>query len=193
MTTVVDLGPIDWGKIWGDRAGLVSPEHLTELNAISPATHTMSPGYWRNLFASYPEVINRAGYISQYYVRPGQTPKYHGTSQDKPMTAVQSMNVFVSNTIDTTRKEAEAMMAKKVHPIAQGFIVIGRETGATKVAEKVVDIVGNVGATATNLVDGVKNISNDFKDASEHSTEILRGIMIGGAVLVGAYVYSAVK
>lgn len=193
MTTVVDLGPVDWGKIWGDRAGLVTPEHLADLNAISPGTHSMSPGYWRNLFASYPEVVSKAGYIAQFYVRPGQTPKYHGTSQDKPMTKVQSMNTFVSNTVETNRKEADAMMAKTVHPIAQGFIIIGRETGATKAVEKVVDVVGNLGATVNNVVDGVKNISNDFRDASEHSTEIIRGLMIGGAVLVGAYVYSAVK
>lgn len=193
MTTVVDFGPIDWGRIWGDRAGLVSEAHLVELNAISPATHTMSPGYWRNLFSSYPEVIGRAGYISQYYVRPGQTPNYVGTSQDKPLGSVQSMNTYVSNTIDTTRKEAAAMMAKKVHPIGQGFIIIGRETGATKAVEKVADIVGNVGATIINIVDGVKNVSNNFKDASEHTTEILQGAMAVGVVVLGAYVYSAVK
>lgn len=193
MTTVVDLGPIDWGRIWGDRASLVSAEHLTELNSISPATHTMSPGYWRNLFASYPEVTSRAGFISQYYVRPGQTPKYYGTSQDKPMANVQSMNTFVKNTIETTRKEADAMMAKKVHPIGQGFIIIGRETGATKAAEKIIDIAGNVGATVINVVDGVKNVTDDFKDASKHTGELLKGAMAVGAILVGAYVYSSVK
>lgn len=193
MTTVVDLGPVDWGRIWGDRAGLVSPEHLTELNAISPGTHSMSPGYWRNLFASYPEIISKAGYISQFYVRPGQTPKYYGTTQDKPMTKVTAMNTFVANTVEKNKKEAEAIHDNAPHPIVQGFIIIGRETGITKAAEKVGGIVENLGSTVSNVADGVKNVSNNFKNASEHSTEIIQGLMIGGLALVGAYVYSAVK
>lgn len=193
MTSVIDFGPIDWGRIWGDRASLVSAEHLTDLNGISPATHTMSPGYWRNLFSSYPEVISRSGFISNYYVLPGKTPKYVATEQDKPMGSVQSMNTYVNNSIDTTRKEAAAMMAKKVHPIGQGFIIIGRETGATKLAEKVIDIVGNAGTTITNIVEGVKDLTDDFKDASKHSKELLQGAMAVGAVVLGAYVYSSVK
>lgn len=193
MTSVVDLGPVDWGRIWGDRAGLVNAEHLAELNKISPATHSMSPGYWRNLFASYPEVTSRAGYISQFYVRPGETPKYYGTSQDKPMTNVQSMNLFTKNTIETNRKEADAMMANTLHPVAQGFIIIGRETGATKAVEKVGDVVNNLGATAMNVLDGVKNLSNDFKEGSKYSGEIMKGALAIGAIIAGAYVYSSVK
>lgn len=194
MNTVVDFGPVDWGKIWGDRAGLVNEKHLQDLNAITAATHLANPGYWRNLFSSYPEVISNSGLISQRYTLPGRVPSYHNTSQDKPMIGVQSMNLAVDYRHEQASIEHQAFMAAPPpSPFKTALYVAGRETGATKVVEKVGDVVNNVGATASNLLDGVNTLSSKFKDLTSDADTKINQIFVVGGVIAAAYVYSLVK
>ena len=197
MTTVIDFGPVDWGKIWGDRATLVSSAHLTDLNSISNATHLSSPGYWRNLFSSYPEVISNQGFIAQHYVLPGREPSRKTTTQEKPMLSTQAMNVAVTAKNTLAREEHNLFLSKKPPDMFhQTLYSIGRDTGVTAAGEKVVAVVNKVGDTASkvgstveNLVNAANNAASNLNDLSSNTSTIY----LIGAILVGSIIYSNVK
>lgn len=94
MGTVIDLGPVDWGQIWAHRGAWVSPAHFAELNAITNATHLSHPGYWRNLFASYPEVAAKAGQIAHQFLIPGRVEQHFASQMAIPMIKPDAMNSF---------------------------------------------------------------------------------------------------
>lgn len=197
MTTVIDFGPVDWGKIWGERASLVSPQHLNDLNAISAASHLSNPGYWRNLFASYPEVISRAGFIANHYVRPGQTPKAFATSHATTMITPQAMNIAIADRVKNSQLEHQEFLSQKPPDMFhQTLYSMGRDSGVTAAGEKAVTVVKNVGTaienvgtTAANLVDAAKNLTNDLKNVTDNSGTIY----VVGALLVGSIIYANVK
>lgn len=202
MTTVIDLGPVDWGRIWADRAGLVTADELKQLNAISNATHSAAPGYWRNLFASFPDVIANAGQIARLYVRPGQTPTAFRTEQLARMPEPANMNKQVEDKRNEAIREVEARRAlTPPHPITQGFIIIGRQIkdevpGVRKgieIAEKVGDTITNVADTVSNLAGAAKNLSSDASNLTKGAEGLIQNMMLVGGVVAAAYVYSQVK
>lgn len=202
MTTVIDLGPVDWGRIWADRSGLVSADHLKELNAISNATHSAHPGYWRNLFASFPEVVSSAGQIARLYVRPGQTPTAFRTEQPARMPEPANMNKQVEDSRNQTIREVEARRAlTPPHPITQGFIIIGRQIkdevpGVRKgieIVEKVGDTVSNIADTVSNIAGAAKNLTGDASNLTKDAEAFIQKAMLVGGVVAAAYVYSLVK
>lgn len=201
MSTVVDLGPVDWGRIWADKAGLVSPDHLKELNAISNTTHSTHPGYWRNLFASYAEVISNAGQIARLYVRPGQTPATFTTHQPARMPEPGKMNKQVEDVRNQTLREVEAAKAlSPPHPIAQGFIIIGREIKEIPAVKKVTEIVEKVGDTVSNTADAVSNLAGAAKNLTGNAgkltanfEESIQQVLLVGGIVAAAYAYSLVK
>lgn len=203
MTTVIDLGPVDWGRIWQDRAGLVSVDHLKELNSISNAVHSSAPGYWRNLFASFPEIVSNAGQIARLYVRPGQEPKSFVTTQPARMPEPASMNKQVEDKRNQTIREVEEMRAASaaLHPVTRGFMYLGqRVKDEVPIVKKAVDLVEKVGDTAANLVDAASNIAGaakdltgDASDFTKDAKEVVQKVMLAGGVIAAAYVYSLVK
>jgi hypothetical protein len=202
MTTVIDLGPVDWGRIWADRAGLVTADELKTLNEITNATHSAHPGYWRNLFASFPDVISNAGQIARLYVRPGQTPTAFATSQPARMPEPANMNKQVEDKRNQTIREVEAMNAlKPPHPITQGFIIIGRQIkdevpGVRKgieIAEKIGDTVSNLADTISNIAGAAKNLTDGANDFTKDAEKMAQKVMLVGGVVAAAYVYSLVK
>lgn len=202
MSTVVDLGPVDWGRIWGDRAGLVTPEHLAQLNTITAQTHLSAPGYWRNLFASFPEIISSAGQIARLYVRPGQTPTNFTTQQPARMSDPANVNKQTEDRRNQTIREVEQRNAlAPPHPITQGFIIIGREIQENVPAvRKGIEIIEKVGDTVSNVADTVSNVASAAKNLTANASNLTRetegfmqkAVLIGG-VVVAAYVYSLVK
>jgi hypothetical protein len=202
MTTVIDLGPVDWGRIWGDRAGLVTEAHLKELNAISNAVHSQHPGYWRNLFSSYPEVVSSAGQIARLYVRPGQTPSAFATSQPARMPEPASMNKQVEDKRNQTIREVEERNAQPPpHPITQGFLIIGREIKeqvpgvkkAIEITDKIGETVSNVADTVSNVATAARNITANASNLTSNVEGVLNNAMLVGGVIAAAYVYSLVK
>lgn len=196
MTTVIDLGPVDWGRIWQDRAGLVSADHLKELNSISNAVHSSAPGYWRNMFASFPEIVSNAGQIARLYVRPGQEPKSFVTTQPARMPEPASMNKQVEDKRNQTIREVEEMRAASaaIHPVTQGFMRIGQEVkDKVPVIKKAADLVEKAGDTVTNLVDAASNIAGGASDFTKDSKDLIQKAMFAGGVVAVAYVYSLVK
>jgi hypothetical protein len=203
MTTVVDLGPVNWARIWGDRAGLVTPDHLKILNEISAQTHLSTPGYWRNLFASFPEVINNAGQIARLYVNPGQEPRSFTSSLNARMSTPASMNKQVQDKREQTMREVKEQTdeALKLHPIQKGFIIIGREIqDKVPVVKKSVEVVQNVGETVSNIASGAQNLTSGLKQLSQSFNENLsdanqtaKGIMYAGLLLGGALLIKVAK
>lgn len=196
MTTVIDLGPVDWGRIWQDRAGLVSADHLKELNSISNAVHSSAPGYWRNMFASFPEIVSNAGQIARLYVRPGQEPKSFVTTQPARMPEPASMNKQVEDKRNQTIREVEEMRAASaaIHPVTQGFMRIGQEVkDKVPLVEKTINLVEKVGETATNLVDTASYLARNGSDLTKDSKDLVQKVLLAGSVVAAAYVYSLVK
>lgn len=170
MTKVIDFGPVDWSKIWGDRASLVSAEHLKELNSITNATHLSHPGYWRNLFAAYPEVISRQGFIADHYTYPGQKVTTKTFQMDASPTPVGDMNRYVQATHEKTAVEVSFQrVGVPYDPLASG------------ISDVVVDTKASVGKFIEQLP--------PLPDFEKWGT-----LLLGGVVLVaGSYVYGQVK
>lgn len=211
MTTVVDLGPVNWGDIWRDRALWLTQAHLNELNQLTPAQLLMHPGEWRNMFASYREVIQQAGTIAQRYVNPGQQAKHFQTELEKPLQKPGVMNKAAEDEHKAQlaaqkewEKEGEQYL--KDNPRYDSNAPLGRRLWdqskhipgvkvVTTTAEKVATTASNVADTAENLADTVNNISKKLKDLTEKPLPDFEGIgtaIIVGGVGIGLYALSNV-
>jgi len=182
MTAVIDFGSVNWNNIWIDRATWVTPEHLRELNGVSTAQKLSNPGYWHNLFASYPEVISQAGAIAHKFTVPGQQEKHFATQLSTPMLRPDAMNNFYEKnraaTItlrDENRKKAAEYLAANPRlndnaPLASRLLdgakqvpVIGSIINLT---EGVGHVAGKVIATGEKIVDGAAKVADLVDDAA---------------------------
>lgn len=203
--TVIDFGPVDWGKIWGDRAGLVNDVHLKELNSITNATHLSSPGYWRNLFASYPEVTSKAGLIAQRYVIPGQHPKSFKTEIRAPIITPMQANKQIEDKRNQTIHEIEDMQreAKELekHPFKKAFYITKREVSETTIGKSVVevanntmDVVGDVGQTLGNITEAAKDLTGYVRGISANADNLTTNypMYVMGATIAGAFLLAKI-
>lgn len=202
--TVIDFGPVDWGRIWGDRASLVTAAHLKELNEISAQTHLTSPGYWRNLFASYSEIRADAAKIVRLYTRPGQTPKFFATTTTTAIPLPGQVNKISEDKRNAAIQERDQMFLESAEFVKNPFNVAGvvmsqkvKDTDAYKTGEKIVnkatEIGEKVGKTAENLVDLTKNLSTLLNNSANQSQYVGYALLGFGAVLTASYAYSSVK
>lgn len=187
--TVVDLGPVDWGRIWGARDGLVDARHLAELNAISPATHLSAPGYWRNLFASYPEVIANAGLIARQFSLPGREPKTFSTNQRAQIPNPTSANKFVQDKRNETLQQIAESQRESAelekNPFKKAAIMAKRDAEEIPVVQSAEKAVQIVGETAENALLVAKNITSYAREATEKSNlnaSWLPILLVGGAL-----------
>lgn len=203
--TVIDFGPVDWGKIWQDRSGLVSAEHLKELNSITNATHLSSPGYWRNLFASYPEVVSKAGLIAQRYVTPGHQPKSFKTEVRSPIITPAQANKQIADKRLQTSHEIEDIQreAKELekHPFKKAFYISKRELGETEIGKSVVevvnntaDVIGDVGQTVGNLTEAAKDLTSYVRGISANADSLTTNypMYVMGATIAGAFLLAKI-
>lgn len=202
--TVIDFGPVDWGRIWGDRATLVTPAHLKELNEISAQTHLANPGYWRNLFASYSEIRADPGKIARLYTRPGQPVQFHETTRTTPIPLPGEANKFSAEKRAKAEIERNELFVSSAEFAKNPFNVAGAVIGqkvkdtpvyqtASKVVDKVTEVGGKVGEIGENLLDVTKNLTKILDNGSKNIPQTASTLIIFGAVITGAYVYSATK
>jgi len=203
--TIVDLGPVDWAKIWRDRAGLVNDEHLKELNSITNATHLSSPGYWRNLFASYPEVVSKAGLVAQRYVLPGKAPKSFKTEMRAQMVTPMQANkqtedkhIKAIHEIEDLQREAAEL---EKHPFKKAFYIAKREVGETTIGKSAIDIVnntidvvGDVGQTIGNITEASKNLTGYVRGVSASADNLTSNypMYVMGATVAGAFLLAKI-
>lgn len=191
MTVVIDFGSVDWGKIWGDRASLVNADHLKELNSITNATHLSHPGYWRNLFSSYPEVISRQGFIARQYLIPGRESYTKTTTQNNEMTKPADMNSFVQKANVKKEIEHKEFLTKPEPNIFQkAAYTTGRETGVTKAIEDTGEAIEKAKSDVKNFFN---KIGEDLDEAKRKAEQLGTALVIGAVVIGGAYVYGQVK
>lgn len=149
--SVIDFGPVNWANIWRDRASLVTPAHLTILNAIPASEHLRHPGYWRNVFAGFDEVITNASTISRIYTPVGKAPSFHEVPPPPPSIALP-----------------ESPKSVKINALLeQGY--------PPAVAQPIADM------------------QQGLEDAKKKAGELGQQVLVVGAIVVGAYVYSLVK
>jgi hypothetical protein len=165
---MVDFGAVDWGKIWGDRHLLVSSQHLLELNSISSAAHLSNPGYWRNLFSSYTEVIDNAGSILQRYKREGVTTAVPTVwSYNVENLPPQAMNAYVDAKRLRVQQEVEEMRRysdeNRTKIIARNAInKIPVLNSVVNIGEKILDTGENLAGTVSNLTGAARNLTNNL-------------------------------
>lgn len=190
--TVIDFGPVDWAKIWQDRAGLVSDTHLKELNQITNATHLSSPGYWRNLFASYPEVVAKAGLIVARYTLPGREPRHFSTEMRTPMVTPMQANKQTEDKRAQTLHEIEDLQREAAelekHPFKKAYYMVRAEVTEVPVVKSAGEIVQNVGDTLNNVTTAAKNVTNYARNLSSDLTGVTANpIYLTGAIAAGAF------
>lgn len=203
--TIIDFGPVDWGKIWQDRSGLVNAEHLKELNSITNATHLSSPGYWRNLFASYPEVVSKAGLIAQRYITPGHQPKTFKTETRAPIiTPTQANKQIADKRLQTIHEvEDQQREAKELekHPFKKAFYISKREIAETtigktavEVASNTMDVIQDIGQTIGNVTESAKNLTGYVRGISTNANNLTSSypMYVMGATIAGAFLLAKI-
>jgi len=194
MSTVIDFGEVDWGKIWGDRAKLVTPEHLRDLNAIDTSTHLRHPGYWRNLFSSYPEVVSRAGQISDTYTPAGKKAQTQAFQFQSPSLKPNAMNAFTAKQRDEAfnqRKENDKVSQKYLeeNPRFNRNASLGDQFLDTlrhaPVVKQVVDVEQKVERTAGVLIAGAEHIVTGVGDnITTISYAAVGAVAVAGLILL---------
>lgn len=202
--TVIDFGAVDWGKIWGDRASLVTTAHLNELNSISAQTHLSSPGYWRNLFSSYSEVKEDASRIARLYTRPGQQVKTFETHTTAPILSPGQANKFNEDKRAEAITQRDAMLLESdnfsKNPFNVAGAIIGQRVKDTEVyqkgsqiAEKALNVGEKVGQAAENLLDITKNVTKLLADETQGGGQSKYVLYAFGLAITSAYVISSLK
>lgn len=202
--TVIDFGPVDWGRIWGDRASLVTAAHLNELNSISAQTHLANPGYWRNLFASYAEIRSDPGKIARLYTRVGQVPKFFETTRTTPIPLPGEANKFAAEKRAQAVLESNQLLVESAefskNPLNVAGAVIGQKVKDTSayqavsnVGNKAVEVGAKIGEVGENLLNATKNLSKLLDDETKNGPQAKYALLAFGAIVTGAYVYSAAK
>lgn len=202
--TVIDFGPVDWGRIWSDRASLVTPAHLAELNSISAQTHLANPGYWRNLFASYAEIKSDPNKLARLYTRPGQVPKFYETTRTTPIPLPTEANKFAEQKRAQALIDTEVLLHDSAEFAKNPFNVAGavftqnvKDTEAyksvSKVGDKALEIGGKVGEVGESLVNVTKNLAKLLDDETKNGPQTKYALLFFGTALTAAYVLSAAK